>query len=349
MKPKFLAYTQKDLTVMAVSIPLVVGLTNYLLLGEAYFANYGRLMGTTLVATIILSISWLLCGWVAVRLREKIPSYKHTLNRLVLSLTTFLAITVVLLSTLAISYHQLGWWQYPSNQGRFWNALLFGFLTNLVLTIIFEGIYVAENWQKSLQEAEELRKVNLQSQFESLKNQVNPHFLFNSLNSLSSLISDDPERAGVFLDELSKVYRYLLRNNESDLTDLTTELQFIRSYFHLLKTRYGDGIELDVAIHAQYETYLLPPLTLQLLVENAVKHNVILREQPLQIRIFTNQKGWLTVRNNRQEKNLQVPPSKIGLSNIATKYQLLNQPGVVINGDGDCFKVSIPLIKNAYP
>lgn len=140
-----------------------------------------------------------------------------------------------------------------------------------------EAVYHFNRLLKSEKEAEALKKENLQTQLESLKQQVNPHFLFNSLNTLSYLIGEDTEKAEDFLNELCKVYRYLLRSNEHELTDLKTELQFIRSYFHLLKTRYGDNLRLTVAIEPPYETYLLPSLTLQLLIENAVKQMSLIR------------------------------------------------------------------------
>ncbi|MBO0953327.1 histidine kinase, partial [Fibrella sp. HMF5405] len=126
-----------------------------------------------------------------------------------------------------------------------------------------------------------LEQEKIQVQLRALQAQVNPHFLFNSLNTLSFLIGSDPERAEVFLDELCKVYRYVLRANEQEMTDLQSELQFIRSYYHLLKTRYGDSLHLTIDVPPLYESYLLPTLTLQLLLENAVKHNVIAKTRPL--------------------------------------------------------------------
>jgi len=178
-----------------------------------------------------------------------------------------------------------------------------------------------------------------------LKGQVNPHFLFNSLNSLSSLISDDPEKAEKFLDEMSKVYRYLLRTNEDGLTSLESEMQFINSYFHLLKTRYGDGLEMEIRINEKYNGYQLPPLTLQMLVENAVKHNMILKDSPLQILIMTTNSGKLVVTNNLQRKDRMVSSNKIGLTNIVKKYRLMKKEEISVRDDGKEFAVVVPLIQ----
>ena len=203
-----------------------------------------------------------------------------------------------------------------------------------------------EKWRKMVDETEQLKKENLQSQLEGLKGQVNPHFLFNSLNSLSSLISDDPDKAEKFLDEMSKVYRYLLRTNEDGLTTLDAEMQFIHSYFHLLKTRYGDGLDLETIIDERYYTYQLPPLTLQMLVENAVKHNMILRDHPLKILIMTTNSGKLVVSNNLQRKDRMVSSNKVGLTNIVNKYRLMKQEEISVRDDGKEFAVVVPLIQN---
>lgn len=182
-------------------------------------------------------------------------------------------------------------------------------------------------------------------QMMALQAQLNPHFLFNSLNSLSSLIADEPAKAERFVDEMSSVYRYLLRTNDYELTTLQTELAFIDSYYHLLKTRYGAGIDLDKHIAKEFLQYKLPPLTLQLLLENAVKHNVVSAEQPLRISMSTNADGWLTVRNTLQRRTgNRVNSTQKGLLNILTKYQLLGQAAPTVGETGEEFFVSLPLI-----
>ena len=181
-------------------------------------------------------------------------------------------------------------------------------------------------------------------QMRALQSQINPHFLFNGLNTLSSLIDESPRQAGEFVDEFSNVYRYLLRSNENELTTLSVELRFILSYFHLLKTRFGQGIALEVAVDNDQQEALLPPLTLQLLVENAVKHNVVLARQPLTIRIRTTQHKQLIVENTLHRKKLRVDSNGVGLSNIAVKYRLLNQAAPLIEEEEGWFRVTLPLL-----
>ena len=191
---------------------------------------------------------------------------------------------------------------------------------------------------------QQIEQEKTQVHLRALQAQVNPHFLFNSLNSLSSLIDEDPPRAGEFVNELSQVYRYLLRANEESLTTLASELDFIQAYYHLLKTRYGAGLNLIMAVREEAKSKLLPPLTLQLLVENAVKHNVTSAKRPLTIEILTEQLGRVTVRNNRQPKSTPVLSNGVGLAAIATQYQSLQQPGPVVLAEEHQFAVSLLLL-----
>lgn len=194
--------------------------------------------------------------------------------------------------------------------------------------------------------AEKLQQRMSAVQMMALQSQLNPHFLFNSLNSLSSLIADEPDKAERFVDEMSSVYRYLLRTNDHDLTTLQTELAFIDSYYHLLKTRYGSGIDLKKTIEEPFLHHKLPPLTLQLLLENAVKHNIVSADQPLLIRFATRPDGWLTVSNTLQRKPVnRVNSTQKGLLNIMTKYQLLGQPVPTVAESDGVFTVSFPLVQ----
>jgi sensor histidine kinase YesM len=232
---------------------------------------------------------------VAFSLRNRFPRYSQTFRRIATGLIIYIALTVTALSILFWGYDYIGFMGYQINLHRYAWTLIVGAFCNIMATSLNEGAAFFERWREVVDEAEQLKKENLQSQLEGLKGQVNPHFLFNSLNSLSSLISDDPEKAEKFLDEMSKVYRYLLRTNEDGLTTLQAEMDFISSYFHLLKTRYGDGLNMQTAIEDRFLTYLVPPLTLQMLIENAVKHNMILKDNPLQIMILTTNSGKLIV------------------------------------------------------
>jgi LytS/YehU family sensor histidine kinase len=171
-----------------------------------------------------------------------------------------------------------------------------------------------------------LQKENLQSQFEVLRQQVNPHFLFNSLNVLTSLIKLEPDLAEQFTEHLSKVYRYVLENKDNDLVSLQTELDFLDAYIFLLNIRFMDKIVVKVNISEQKRECLILPLALQLLIENAIKHNSMSKKNPLKIDIFIDNENILHVENNLQERESHMVSTGVGLQNIAHRYHLLEIP-----------------------
>lgn len=207
-----------------------------------------------------------------------------------------------------------------------------------------EAIYQYEQLQKTEKEKEDLQRLNLLAQYDSLKQQVNPHFLFNSLNSLSSLIGQDPVKAELFVQEMSQVYRYLLHNSRDELSTLQRELNFIHSYLHLLLTRFEEALQVNIDVAAEFREFRIPPLTLQLLVENAVKHNEVSTENPLKLSISI-EAGHLSVSNNLQKRIITTYSEKIGLTNIMARYRMLGYPEVEVIDDGLHFTVLLPLIK----
>jgi len=343
MKP--LTYSKKELLIMVVLMPPVALMLNYFLFGKQYF-QVGRIfLLSTLLTLSVLVLVYISCGMVAAVLLNRYPKYHQTFKRIGLGLLAYIIIMVASITIIFLGYDYIGFLGYEINWNTYGKVLIVGALANVLATSLNEGASFFEKWRVMVDEAENLKKENLQSQLEGLKGQVNPHFLFNSLNSLSSLIADDPEKAEKFLDEMSKVYRYLLRNNEDGLATLDKEMQFIQSYFHMLKTRYGEGLDMEIRINDLFLNYLVPPLTLQMLVENAVKHNMILKDSPLHILIMTTNSGKLIVSNNLQRKGRNVNSNKVGLSNIAKKYELMREEEIAVQDDGKEFSVAIPLIQ----
>ena len=188
--------------------------------------------------------------------------------------------------------------------------------------------------------------MNLQQEFNNKKQKVNPHFLFNCFNTLSSLITEDKQTADKFLDELSKVYRYLLRSNENDLSTVESEIKFIRSYCELLQTRHKDSLQFDVQVDPKYYSYRIPSLSLQLLVENVVKHNSMTKQQPITISIRSAGNGYLVVENNLVRKFTKAESTGIGLYTIREKYKLLQKKKKKIEETkGNRFAVNLPLLQ----
>ncbi len=337
-------YTRKDWMIISILLPPVVIVVNYWIFGSRYFREGNIFWASTAITASIAFISWVLQIMVAIKLQRRFPRYGQTVKRLAIALSLYVRITSATISIVFWAYDYLSFFNYHMDWGRYIRALVTGILVDVLAASFHESAAFYERWRKATVLTEQLKRENLQTQLDSLKAQVNPHFLFNSLNSLSSLISEDAEKAEKFLDELSKVYRYLLRNNEDHLTTLSEELQFIQSYYHLLKTRYGDSLLVHTDIDEEYLDYQLPPLTLQMLVENAVKHNRMMKEFPLRI-VVKNTGDRLIVVNNLQRKVRQVSSNRVGLGNIAKKYKLLQQDDIMVNEDEREFAVVIPLIK----
>ena len=292
-----------------------------------------------------VSLTYTTVYWISVRAlcihyRLKFPSYRETRKRLIyhtISVIIIFSVVDLLCQPLHDMFHstqKLPHWQYT----------VISFSLVLMISAIYESIFLYYRWKNSVLETERLRRENIQSQLEGLKNQVNPHFLFNSLNTLAYLIPENSEKAVCFVQKLSKVYRYILEIRDKKLISLEEELDFLQSYVFLLRERFGENISIDIRIEDQIKHYYIIPLSLQILFENAVKHNVISKDRKLKIEVFSEGQT-LTIKNNLQKKILTVPSTKIGLKNIRNRYSyFINQKVEVLETPND-FIVKLPLIK----
>ncbi len=193
-------------------------------------------------------------------------------------------------------------------------------------------------------EVEKLKTESLNSQFESLKNQMSPHFLFNSLTALNNLVEEDPITANTYINRLSQVLRYSLQSNKKQTVTVDEELDFLKSYLFLLKIRYGENLSVKININKDYFSYKIPPLTLQILIENAVKHNEISKSHPLLIKVLSIDNRMIQVVNKIQEKLSPEEGNGIGLHNLSKLFSLLGKEISILNERNE-FRVEIPLIK----
>jgi two-component system LytT family sensor kinase len=205
------------------------------------------------------------------------------------------------------------------------------------------AIFIFLQWQDALKREQKLREENLIFQNETLKTQINPHFLFNNLNTLSSLIGSRPEVAEKFISMLSSIYRYITENSTKDRVTLDSELSFISEYFYLYRIRDEEKIKLDISIKEKGSHFILP-VSLQILVENAIKHNKATREEPLQISVYLEDQN-VVVRNNIQRMASQIRSTGIGLRNLSERVKLMTGKQLIIDDSGDFFTVKIPLLQ----
>jgi LytS/YehU family sensor histidine kinase len=222
----------------------------------------------------------------------------------------------------------------------------FPMIITIIISLFLHGRAFLMNWRKTSVDAERLQKENIMAKYESLKNQVNPHFLFNSLNALSNLVYEDQDKAVKFIKQLSEVYRYVLDTREKEVVPLEEEIRFLRAYLFLQQIRFGNKLVVEIDIKNDGEIRIAP-LALQMLLENAIKHNVVSEDDPLNIRVYTNN-HYIIVENNIQKKAMLGEPSLgVGLENIRKRYEFLSTVRVEVNEDQSRFQVKLPVLTGA--
>jgi hypothetical protein len=226
----------------------------------------------------------------------------------------------------------------------FRQTVIVGVIFSLLITAVFAAEYFFYRWNDAKLKSLEMEQLTTQAQLDALKLQLDPHFLFNNLSIVTALIEDQPSMAVSYVAKLSSIYRYMLTNRTQNIIALPEELEFIKAYLFLYQIRYGNGINVRIDEMGTAGVSCLPPLTLQLLIENAIKHNVFSTDLPLNIHIYFPEGKFLVVENNKMPKLIQEPSTNMGLKNIKERYRLMNALAPVITEDERIFRVEIPLI-----
>ena len=325
-------------------MPLFVLIVNSILLGSGYYSGLLVFITASLICAVVLTASWQLLTLIAVTLRNRFPDEADLVKRLSFALFLFIIITALTLSCIFWIYGRISLTKDLVDDARLKWVLMSGVIINIFVTLLHEGVASFEKWKKTITETESLKTEYMQSRLLGLKSQLNPHFLFNSLNSLSFLIQENPDKAEKFLDEMSKVYRYLLKNSDEQLVTLASELQFTRSYFYLLKERHGEGLDIEINVEDDFLETQLPPLTLQILLESAFNMNAISKEQPLKIELSITESGWLQIKNNVQRKISDNLADRAGIQNLSKKFRLLCNKYIVVKDTGTFQVITVPLI-----
>jgi two-component system, LytTR family, sensor kinase len=213
----------------------------------------------------------------------------------------------------------------------------------ITVIAIYESIFFMHQLKHAVEESENLKRESLNAQLDALRTQVNPHFLFNNLNTLASLIPENPAHAVDFVQQLSKVYRHILEVKDEQSIPLRDELAVVKAYAFLLETRFGNNLQVSISIDDAQLNHGIVPLSLQLLMENAIKHNIVSAIKPLHIELFTANES-LVIKNNLQTKKQISTSTGIGLDNIRNRYKLLGEKTITVSATENEFTVAIPLI-----
>jgi sensor histidine kinase YesM len=339
---KYLGFN--DIGLMLVGIPLVSFIITILFFikpGDSWIVFWKMLGGSLIFSAMYwLSIRYIIC-----HLRKRYSHIDHTKKRL-----TYAIIGILLLAPLAghllnalldvlsdlINYERL-----PKDPEQ--RKILPAYIASFFMLSVYEAKYFYFQLKKSIIEKEQAKQAQIRSELQGLRNQVNPHFLFNSMNTLMNIVVEDQQLAVNFLRKLSKVYRYVLENRTEETLPLVKELDFIKSYIFLQKERFKGNLEVIINIPERDLDKHIIPLSLQMLFENAIKHNIISKKKPLLIEVFVKN-GKLFVQNNLQRKVQIMDSTKVGLENIKTRYQFFTGETVEVMETKDAFTVAIPLL-----
>ncbi|MBP7554620.1 MAG: histidine kinase [Chitinophagaceae bacterium] len=242
-----------------------------------------------------------------------------------------------------------GWYRIFAKGIIDWNVIITASLIIMIcvvfITHVYETVFLVKESENEMIRNMELERSKAEAELEALKNQIDPHFIFNSLNTLSHLIEEKPAKARLFNDTLADVYRYILQNKGRELVLLREEVDFLKNYYALLRIRYEPAVQMELQLPDKLlDSYLIPPISLQLLLENAIKHNEFSDQVPLVIR-FCAEGEMVRVQNAGKRKNQLRETSRIGLGNLDRRYRLISGKGIRIEDNNTEFLVEIPLLK----
>lgn len=334
------AYTINDVWARLIGIPVIA-----VVMHVTFRPEDSLKYGVSWFAGLFIAFLYTLAYWEGIRhiwryLLQKYSHYSQTRKRLVtLGLTVLVygvLVTLVIQNTIAFLLH------FQCTSDMIIRGYMVGLIPTGLVLMVYEMVFFFESWKNKVKETEAISRTQIQSQLEALKNQLDPHFLFNSLNTLSSLI-DDNEPAQQYLNRLADVYRYVLLSKDRNTVPLWEEMAFVEAYLYLAKVRFRHGLEIEENIPEEALHQMVAPLSVQLLVENALKHNVVTREQPLIIRIEVVD-DYLVIRNGLFPKTHLDSGTRVGLTNILERYKLLTEKPVRIVQNALHFEVSLPLM-----
>ncbi len=300
--------------------------------------NWGITLGFTI-------INWSISRSFMVFLRGKYPLFKDNLKRISIILLAMIGIVVLVDRigdiTLAYifedSYHAIDRTK----------ILTVVFVVSITVIAIYEAIYLYVGLGKSIRQEEQAKQVIVEAKLDALRNQARPHFLFNSLNTLRDIIDqEDKQAANQFVDKLADVYRFILESGNANLISLRQELEFAKAYVYIQSERFGENLQIQWDILEISKDLLVVPMSLQLLLENAIKHNVISKANPLMIKV-SGGKEKLSVSNEIREKSTKLPSTKLGLKNIVNRYRLISEKIPMVRVENTEFVVILPLLKQA--
>lgn len=333
----------KDKWVIIIGI-LIMGIVFPLLNGMFFNIKMNFVVLNIIFSTFSTAAMWLGCRFIINKLWKHFPWDKNPIKHLVYEII-ILAVYILLIVKFVFFVASLFLSEEIGKEYNFWSVYISSLIISMIISFIHEAVFFYMLWIKTIKRAEQLEKEGLLSQYETLKNQINPHFLFNSFNTLITLIEEDKAAASEYVQKLSDFFRIILQLRDKSVIPVKEELKLIKTYTFIQQKRYGNNLILGIKIPPQFLDMGVAPLTLQMLVENAIKHNIISTEKPLIIEISVTDNQYLLIKNNLQKRIDHEPSSGLGLPNIHSRYAFLTdkKPEIIVNSD--YYAVAIPLLE----
>ncbi|MBP2831618.1 histidine kinase [Aquimarina sp. U1-2] len=328
---------------------VVIGILILSFVTDFIFSNssFTRLPFIRAVLNWSVSLFFSTCNWFLIRaimifLRKRYPTLKDSVKRIALFFLAIVCAVLVVDIVGGLFLNQVFRGSYnPPTRSKIVIPVI---VISTMTMAIYEAIYYYIRLKKSIREEEQAKQAIVQAQLDTLRNQAQPHFLFNSLNTLRDIIDQNSkEDAKHFVDKLSSVYRFILESGNVNLISLQEELKFAKAYVHIQSERFGQNLKVNWNISNASLTFMIAPMCLQLLLENAIKHNIISKVKPLIIDVKTKD-DYLLVSNKIQSKSTKIPSTRVGLANIKKRYELLSDTSVEIRSDKEYFIVALPLL-----
>ena len=336
---QFKKYIKTHNKTMLIGVP-IIGILLTFPMNNGEYELFSTLHYVSMIISVVTAgIFWFTCMLVVKFLWKKYPWHIKALQHLLVETALIISISISLMYLLKFSYNYTG---KTISEDDFIINVTIATLLSLFLTTFHEAMYFYYQWKFNFNKSAVLAKDNVIAQYETLKNQISPHFLFNSLNTLLSFVEDN-EKASMYIQNLSDFLRYTLKNKDSEIKQLVDEIKIVEKYYFLQKSRFGNNLNINIKVSEKFHHYSLPPLSLQILVENAIKHNIISSKKPLNINIYIKEDKYIVVENNLQRKT-DVDSTNTGLVNIKSRYKFLSTESVIIKDNNDKFIVELPLL-----
>jgi sensor histidine kinase YesM len=332
-----------DRILLFLGIPLLA-IVAFLVFSNDEFDGDTRLAMVGIAGSLLSTlVMWLGVRKIVIFLWNKYPWEKHPIKHLIIEVLAIVGYT-----TLAGLILFMVWYIYNPDlitKEDIGLNIFFTLTITFLITSLHEGYFFFMQWKHTLVLSEKLEKENIQSQYETLKSQISPHFLFNNLNTLTNLIEEEPKLAVEYVQRTADYYRSILNMRDMDVIPLENELKLIEDYYFLQKKRYGNNLSLLIDIPDEVrKSAIVAPLTLQMLFENAIKHNIIAKEKPLNISI-KSEDDYIVVENNLQRRQSDEISNRIGLQNISNRYRFLSDREIVVLQDSNNFIVKVPVLR----